>query len=277
MMRGRAETEIKFRMTDKGSHCNNGILNKGTETDGFLWKLREVLHKEDFWEEDIKSCSDEKEENKSDVEETSTYSTVDLGTDNTDYSQEIPGGMQDELTRVMCCLRIRDVKNDARDNLGLESELDPTIWKFVKLLSEKLDKESIPNLFGTKPRPTANLLVRMLECHKLRSTYDFEQAIAREWHLNNELSAHNENAVTGKSKVGWNFRILDLAAGVGTTVDTVFALKERGVFRGAKRRLDFKGVDVNLKPSKCGKLEEVGELFECLNLTNKSGTNIKNK
>ena len=33
--------------------------------------------------------------------------------------------------------------------------------------------------------------------------------------------------------------MLDLAAGPGTAMDTIFELKEQGILRGAKRRLRF--------------------------------------
>ena len=171
----------------------------------------------------------------------------------------------------MFALRISELRDNGDRDCGLESELDPTVWQFVKLLSDRLDDATIPNLFGDHPRPTANLLTRMLEGHKLRSTYDFELAVAREWHLNEKLTVPMKNAVTGESNIRWNFRVLDLAAGAGTTADTVFALKDSGVFRGAKRKLHFMRIIVNPKPSKNEKLDEINELLDDIDIGGDAG------
>ena len=50
-----------------------------------------------------------------------------------------------------------------------------------------------------KVSPTTNLLVEMLKCHKLRTTYDLEKAVGISFNMN-------------ESK--WDFRLLDKLAGV---------------------------------------------------------------
>ena len=77
--------------------------------------------------------------------------------------------------------------------------------------------------------------MNMLEHHKLRSMFDFEKAVSREWKLK------QVNTGDGGEQLSWNFRVLDIAAGKGTAIETVFLLKEAGTFRGAKRRLRFSG------------------------------------
>ena len=143
-----------------------------------------------------------------------------------DYSETLSNAAQDELTRGMTGLHIGREKTYNDLDLGLNSEIHPSIWSFVKLLSEKLDNASIPNLFGSHNKPTSKLLVKMLECHKLRSTFDFEVAIARKWKLHHDLVGYSDNAMTGMNGLRWNFRVLDLAAGKGTSLDTMLALKK---------------------------------------------------
>ena len=70
--------------------------------------------------------------------------------------------------------------------------------------------------------------------------------------------------MTGTSKFRWNFRILDLAAGEGTTVYTIYALKEVGVFRGAKRKLKFGEATDDKIPKKCGRIDEINDLLGAL-------------
>ena len=46
-----------------------------------------------------------------------------------------------------------------------------------------------------------------------------------------------------------------MAAGPGTTVNTIFVLKEEGILRGSKRRLRFSEDDRSNMVSKCKKME----------------------
>ena len=82
------------------------------------------------------------------------------------------------------------------------------------------------------------MIVAMLGNHKLRSTYDFEKAITREWRLNENLNKFRTTD-QGSETISWNFRMLDLAAGPITTVDTIFELKEQGILRGAKKEAEI--------------------------------------
>ena len=86
---------------------------------------------------------------------------------------------QDHLTRELGKLCIKKWMVEDESKLSLDSPIDPTVWSFVLLLSEKLEESTIPNLFGNQVSPTTNLLMSMLENHKLRSTYDFERAVSR--------------------------------------------------------------------------------------------------
>ena len=166
---------------------------------------------------------------------------------------------------------------EENEGLGLDSPIDPSIWRFVELLSEKLDEALVPNLFGNQNKPASNLLVDMLQCHKLRSTYDFETAIERKWDLMNKVQLKDSRTVTGESYFRWNFRVLDLAAGDGTTVDTIIALKETGVFRGAKRKLRFDVPKKESKPSKCGRMDELNTLMGSLDVTGDTLSGKKNQ
>ena len=94
----------------------------------------------------------------------------------------------------------------------------------------------IDHFYGIFPPFLGLRMVNMLENHRLRSTFDFEKAVSREWDLFKHLSTGS-----GGEQLSWNFHLLDLAAGKGTAVDTIFMLKEAGTFRGAKRRLRFAG------------------------------------
>ena len=58
-----------------------------------------------------------------------------------------------------------------------------------------------------------------------------------------------------KERASGNFRVLDMAAGPGTTVNTIFVLKEEGILRGSKRRLRFSEDDRSNMVSKCKKME----------------------
>ena len=114
------------------------------------------------------------------------------------------------------------------------------------------------------------MIIDMLQCHKLRSTYDFELALARKWDLDNSLYLEDTDTVTGNSNFRWNFRVLDMAAGGGTAVDTVFALKSAGVFRGAKRKLKFEKMAGDSKQMKCGRMDDVNKLMGSMEICNKN-------
>ena len=106
----------------------------------------------------------------------------------------------------------------------------------------------------------------MLQNHKLRSTYDFEQALTRSWDLNN---AFVNKPQTWNGSLTWNFRVLDLAAGRGTAVNTIFGLKEAGVFKGAKRKLRFTSDGRHRDtPEKCLKVDSLTEMLGTMKVNN---------
>ena len=254
-----------IEIIDNGSGASNSNdlgMKRGTMKNGYLWELRSLLPVGNHWE-DLNDYM---------IGTTELNLPIFLGevTDPEDYTTEIPSDAQDDLTRTMCNLRIEKKETGTDEDLGLDSEIDPSVMKFVKLLSQKLDDAKIPNLFGTVKNPTSNLIIDMLQCHKLRSTFDFELAIARKWDLDNSLRLEDSNTVTGSSNFRWNFRVLDMAAGSGTTVDTVFALKSAGIFRGAKRKLKFEKMAGEPKQTKCGKMEEINKLMESMEVCNKN-------
>ena len=64
------------------------------------------------------------------------------------------------------------------------------------------------------------------------------------------------------SGTSWSFKLLDQMAGEGTTAETVFALKDEGIFKGAKRKIKFSLDKVG--ENKYVRLEEVTDQFAVL-------------
>ena len=60
--------------------------------------------------------------------------------------------------------------------------------------------------------------------------------------------------------------MLDLAAGKGTAVETVFLLKEVGSFRGAKRSLKFSGEGTTEQPQGSSQTDEISKLVKKMKL-----------
>ena len=179
-----------------------------------------------------------------------------------EYTSQLEVRDHDYLAREVSRLCIGTKKTEKDFEKSINSPIDPTIWSFVLLLSEKLDDTMIPNLFGSQNSPTSNMLIHMLENHKLRSTYDFEKAVCREWGIDQHLPSYG----------GWNFRLIDAAAGTGTVVDTIFKLKEKGIFKGAKRKLTFGGANSELQLyHKCARLEELDIQMSSLELSASAG------
>ena len=158
-------------------------------------------------------------------------------------------------------MEIKKRELESEEDKSLGSSLDPSVLTFVRILSDKLDQSTIGNLFGKSESPTCNLLVNMLENHKLRSMFDFEKAVSREWNLLKQM-----NSGDGNEQLSWNFRLLDLAAGKGTAVETVFLLKEAGSFRGAKRRLKFNGEDLAEQPLGSSPADDMSKLVKKMKL-----------
>ena len=185
------------------------------------------------------------------------------------YTSEAPREVQDVITKSMNGLVISERKLESSQEMSLESELDPTIWKFLRLLSHKLDERVVRNMFDKQETPTCNLLVDMLSNHRLRTMFDFERAVEREFDLSNRTRVRMKKSSTSEKvqDISWNFRTLDKVAGNGTAVRTVFGLKESGVFRGAKRRLQFSQMPESPK-RKMVKVENLTNLLESLDVSN---------
>ena len=129
-----------------------------------------------------------------------------------DYKYALPSAEQDELTKTLGLLLISPREIEGEEQKSLESEIDESVLEFVRILSAKLDQDLLPNLFGNdKLSPTSNLLTKMLDCHKLLTTFDFEKAVERVF--KNDC----------KIPHGWNFRILDKIADIGTTAARIFS------------------------------------------------------
>ena len=107
-----------------------------------------------------------------------------------EYTKAIRVEEHNLLMKEMNKLSISKRKDESQREKRLNSEIDPTVWEFVKLLSQKFDQNAKQNLYGKLQSPTGIMIVSMLEGHKLRSTFDFEKAIAREWKLQENLYNH---------------------------------------------------------------------------------------
>ena len=188
-----------------------------------------------------------------------------------EYVEEISKECYNSLVRGFNEMKLGRKKMEEERETGLETYLDESVIIFVKLLSEKLDQTTIQNMFGQSSSPTCNMLLNMLENHKLRSTFDFEKAVSRKWDLNRVLGLNPHGHVKGASHISWNFRWLDSAAGIGTSVETIFQLKEIGAFKGAKRRLKFSAEDEVSEPGcKHLKIDELSDLLGGVNIDEKS-------
>ena len=110
------------------------------------------------------------------------------------YAVALPKDEHDSLMmKDMVKLSISSRRGETTEEKSLESEIDPTVWEFVKLLSQKLDQNATQNLYRRLQSSTGTMIVSMLNNHKLKSTYDFEKAIAREWKLQQNLDPHRSS------------------------------------------------------------------------------------
>ena len=160
------------------------------------------------------------------------------------------------MVRMLFCMKISEVKKESLVEKSLDCPMDATVWKFITLLSSRLDSDTIPNLFrDNKNSPTVNLLSLMLQNHKMRSTFDFETAINREFGFGT-VAGFSVKGINKKECLVWSFKLVDAVGGKGTCANTIFELKEIGSFKGAKRKLKFS----NPKP----KHYKISEVEECL-------------
>ena len=109
----------------------------------------------------------------------------------------------------------------------MSAPIDSDIWDYLKLVSAKLEEDSIANLYRENINsPMVNLMTHLLKNHRLRTTYDFEKAVARVLNKSGESGTNLE----------WNCNIMDKLGGRGTAASIVFELKKSGKFHGLKRR-----------------------------------------
>ena len=146
-----------------------------------------------------------------------------------EYEKKIPKSEQDELIKNMSGLSVSSKRAEREADKSLSSNIDGEVWEYVKLLSSKLDDDCIENLHRDNVNtPIVNLMAHMLSNHRLRTSYDFEVALDRVMSKEADIS-HDCN-------VKWNFNLLNMIGGSGTAASVIFELKEKGNFRGLKRR-----------------------------------------
>ena len=217
---------------------------------GFLWSLRDKLPEpeNEVYDEGGAYCLDDPLDY---LKTASEWCDDDEEiVENNEYERQLDPRHQDELIKRMMKLELMKKKTESEQEKSINSPLSESVWKFMMLLSAKLDENKVPNLFEEQgASPTTNLLVGMLRCHKLRTTYDFEKAVGRSFNL---------------GEVQWDFRLLDKVAGKGTSTDAIFMLKEKGNFGGAKRKLKFP--KWGMPPEKNVKVNEVCDLVESLSI-----------
>ena len=211
----------------KNGSVGVNTFNMGNDG-GYLWVLREKIDEmvDLNGENTFIKFGECGEPTSYDLDISLNLSTGSLNAEN-DYSCPLTAQKQDEITKSMTGLIISPRVGETEKEKGMETPLDPSIWRYLKLLTEKIDEDRIPGLFRKEHMtPASDMLVRMLTGHHMRSTFDFEKCIERGLKL--------EGASSDPSK--WNFRLLDEIAGSGTTTTAIFELKSEGAFKGVKRK-----------------------------------------
>ena len=208
--------------------------------DGLLWQLRDKIPNLDEY-----ACDNDEIDNLLKWDEPDASAS--------EYENQISSQSQNNLVREMLALNLERKKEESEREKDINSPLSEQVLKFVALLGSKLEENGMSDLFKEeKASPTTNLLVDMLKCHKLRTTYDFEKAVGRTFCMN---------------ELEWDFRLIDRVAGKGTAANTIFILKEKGNFGGAKRKLRFPRHET--PPSKCSKVSEMCDLINSLKIGNR--------
>ena len=218
------------------------------EMNGILWEMRGGILNSNL--EFVGVWTGEKV-----TPESPSSSPLNLTGDINEYTEEIPVSDQDLMVREFDLLTIEKKISSVGGN-DLDAPLGDDVWNFINTLAKKLDEQLLPNLFRQNNNsPTTNMLAHMIKNHHLRSTFDFETAVGREFGFAGSSGFNYKN----KKKVGvmtWNFRLIDMIAGQGTTAAIIHELKDMGAMRGAKRRLKFNQVDRVCKSARVSELEE---------------------
>ena len=140
------------------------------------------------------------------------------------YVAPLPASSHDEITKKMLHLQVSMRIKEHEVSKSMDAPLDGDIWDYLRLVSTKLEDDSMPNLFRENNNsPLVNMMTHLLENHRLRTTYDFEKAVGRALNLTN-------------GKLEWNCNMLDRIGGRGTAASIIFELKKNGKFHGLKRR-----------------------------------------
>ena len=173
-----------------------------------------------------------------------------------DYIECIGVEEQDCIVKVMKGLRIGETVTETEYEKSIESPLADTVWTYLKLLGDKVQDDSVGNLFRSdKYSPTTNYLSYLLQHHHLKCSFDFEKAARREL-----------NKATGHV-LHWDMSVIDAIGGFRTSNETIFLLKEHGVMKGVKRRCFAQAHSP--KGSKCLNLSK---LVENLSITSLPST-----
>ena len=120
--------------------------------------------------------------------ESPSSSPMNLTGDINEYTEEIPVSDQDLMVREFDLLTIEKKVSCVGGN-DLDAPLGDDVWNFINTLTKKLDEQLLPNLFRQKNSPTTNMLAHMIKNHHLRSTFDFETAVGREFDITGALDS----------------------------------------------------------------------------------------
>ena len=202
---------------------------------GLLWRMRDLIELNDWGVE-----SNELENITAlDIDELFNSSFDD------NYKKTLSRDEQNQIVARLSRLQLEEA-GYPQSQWDIDDDNVPTeIMRYLKLVSEKLDENVIPNLYRNNDlNPMSNWLANLVLNHKMRSTFDFEAAVNRELGDNNN------------GKLVWDFKLMDTIGGKGTTTDTVFELKKLGSVRGLKRPFicSRKRVDIG---SKIPKLDDL--------------------
>ena len=236
---------------------------------GLLWSLRSRLGDELEFKDTWSGIS-----TLEDSVQTLSQSVLDEVCDLDEYSGgSLSSQDQDEIVRSFSRLNV-GLKEIEPDNMkSLDAPLDPSIWRFVLLLSSKIDEKSIENIFMERNNtPTVNTLANMLKNNHLRTPLDFEIA------LNRQLSGQviNGREIPGQDRSqNLKYEVLDRIGGLGTTANTIHELKVLGSYHGVKRRLRYGGANVQSKWSRPVKFFKMCESGVVVHSSRESDENSK--
>ena len=212
--RNGGQTALRAIDMNSGHDALIGPPSKNSDH-GLLWRMRDVI---ESW--DCNVVND-------DVDNMTVLDLDELfnSSFNEDYKQSLHRDDQNQLVSRMFKLQLgRAEISEAGANFEDEA-LPVDIMNYLVLVSAKLEADIIPNLYrNNELNPMSNWLTYLVLNHRMRSTFDFELAVNRE--LDESSSG----------KLVWDYRLLDLIGGRGTSADSIFELKKLGGMKGLKRQ-----------------------------------------